>query len=186
MGNSHFLRYAAHNWAHHLHGLQTELMDQSLAFVQDEMKTSAWLDCLRCNKWLDIGLSTEDLPLDPAFLAVYFYLLELFTWLILSRVTNQRGETPLLRAVKVEPWQKCLDLPCLDSLDQKIWQGGVEPWFVRSLDTDQHNMIQVILDLNADIEAKDSSDMTAAFCAVGKNNGGILSLLLDRRADINA
>ena len=40
--------------------------------------------------------------------------------------------------------------------------------------------------LNADIEAEDSSDMTAAFSAVEKSNGGILSLLLDRGADINA
>ena len=147
MEKFHFLHYAAHNWAHHLRGLQRELMHQNLAFAQDEMKTSAWLDYFRCNKWLDIGLSTEDLPLDPAFLAAHFHLLELFTWLILSRdinITNQRGEKPLLRAVKVEPWQKCLDLPCLDFLDETTWQGGVEPWFVRSLDTDQHNMIQVI------------------------------------------
>ena len=47
MDKFHFLRYAAHNWAHHLRGLQRELMDQSLAFVQDGMKTSAWLDCFR-------------------------------------------------------------------------------------------------------------------------------------------
>ena len=152
MKKFHFLDYAAHHWTDHLRGVQTELMDRSLAFVQDEMKTSAWLGCVEFCDLTGPGLSTSiDLPLDPAFLAANFHLLELFTRLILSRdinIRNKRGETPLIRAVDWEPW-----------LDDG------EPPFLLSRDTDQYAIVQFILDRNADINARDLYGWTAAFHA---------------------
>ena len=47
-------------------------------------------------------------------------------------------------------------------------------------------MFRVILDLDADINAKDPLGMTAAFRAVTNRSSGILALLLDRGADIDA
>ena len=102
-----FFDYVAYNWAYHLRGAQTKLMDQSLAFLQDGMKTSAGLQRVEWLQLHDIGLSSYiDLPLDPVFLAAHFHLSEIFTKLILSRNINKRGETPLIRAVDVVPWQK--------------------------------------------------------------------------------
>lgn len=186
----HFYDYAAHHWALHLRGMQVELMDQSLAFVLDCKKTSAWLQFFEYAEIADIGLSSfEDLPLDPIFLASHFHLLELFTILISSRdinTRNNRGETPLIRAVDVIPWQKGGEPPYLDFKNAQTWHEGVEPPLIHSLDAEQHAMVQLILDRNADIDAKDPLGMTAAFRAIRNENGGILPLLLDRGADIDA
>ena len=171
--NFHFLDYAAHHWADHLRGVQTELMDQSLAFVHDEMKISAWLSCVEFCDLNGPGLySSTDLPLDPAFLAANFHLLELFARLVLSRdinIRNKRGEAPLIRAVG---WER--------------WVDDRDPLFLRLRDTDQYAIVQFILDHNADINAKDLYGCTAAFHAVYNYNEGILSLLLDRGANIDA
>ena len=105
-----FIYYAATNWTHHLRGVQMELMDQSLALVQDSAKTSIWLEAFEASSPYDMSLSrSEDPPLDPIFLAAHFHLSELFTRLISSRdinTRNNRGETPLIRAVNVQTWQK--------------------------------------------------------------------------------
>ncbi len=185
-----FFNYAAMNWTHHLRGVQMELMDQSLAYVQDSAKTSIWLEAFESSSCYHMGLSSpEDLPLDPVFLAAHFHLLELFTRLISSRdinTRNSRGETPLIRAVNVQMWQKIGCEPFYAYVsDVKMSQKGEEPSFLRSLDLEQHAMVQLILDYHADIDAMDSLGKTAAFHAVEVENGGILSLLLDRGADID-
>ncbi|CAD6584369.1 MAG: hypothetical protein ASARMPRED_001750 [Alectoria sarmentosa] len=188
MDRYYFYDYAAHNWALHLRGMQVELMDQSLAFVLNCEKTSAWLQCFEYVESADRGLSSfKDLPLDPIFLASHFHLLELFTRLISSRdinTRNNRGETPLLRAVDVSPWQKGGEPPYLDFTNAQTWHEGVEPPLIQSLDVEQHAMVQLILDHNADIDAKDPLYRTAAFRAIENENGGILPLLLDCGADI--
>lgn len=184
----HFLRYAAHHWAIHLRGVQVELMNQSLAFVRNSTKISAWLQCFEWQSGY-IGLSiSEDLPPDPVFLAAHFHLSELFKRLISSQdidKRNGRGETPLLRAVDVEPWQKGGEPPFLEFKDPGTWKKDDDPPFLGSLDADQHAMVRVILDLNADINAKDPSGLTPAFSAVMNENTGILALLLERGADID-
>ena len=185
-----FLDYAAHHWDIHLRGVQTELMDQTLAFFQDRPKTAAWLQSFKYNEICDKGLSTSaDSHLDPLFLAAHFYLTEIFTRLISARDIesgNTREETPLLRAVDVEPWQKGGEIPFLDFRNAETWQKDGDQPFVGSLDAEQYAMVQMILDLDANIDAKDTSGMTAAFRALKKENCGILALLLDRGADIDA
>ena len=185
-----FYKYASQQWDFHLRVVQRELMDQSLAFVQDDMKTTAWLQCVGGK---GIGLSSDkDTPLDPAFLAAHFHLAELFTRLISGRdidIRNDWEETPLIRAVDVKPWQKGgqhKPSPFDDFGDEETWPRDKEPWFIRSLDADQQAMVHMILDLNANIDAKDLRGMTAAFHAVKNNNCGMLSLLLDRGASIDA
>ena len=135
----------------------------------------------------NIELSTfTDLALDPVFLAAHFHLSGLFTRLISSRDINSRntrGGTPLHRAVYLGPWQKGRELPFFDFQDARTWQKGREPPFLGS---EQHAMVQVILDLGADVDAKDQLGMTAASRAVENEDGGILSLLLDHGADIDA
>ena len=177
-----FLHYASRFWDLHLCAVQTELMQQSLDFVQDRMKVYSWLDCFEYGYHLDLGrLIDGDLPLDPVFLAAHFHLSELFRKLISSRnidTRNKKGETPLLRAVDVTPWYKGGDH------DEKVFRYSTRSSSVR-LDHDQYAMVQTILDLNADINAKDSDGMTAAFRAVYNHDRGILSLLLDRGADIH-
>ena len=186
-----FLEYASQNWAYHLRTVQRELMDQSLVFVTGNVKTAAWLQCF---DYFGVGIrlsADEDLPLDPAFLAARFHLSELFRRLISHRdinTRNSRGQTPLIQAANIIPYQKwrMIGPSCLNFRDEKTWRTGAEPWFVRSLDTDQLSTIQVMLNLNADIDAKDETGMTAAFYAVMRNNGGILSFLLDHGANIEA
>ena len=185
-----FYNYVSQHWALHLRVVQRELMDQSLAFVQDDLKTSAWFQCVGGKH---IGLSTDkDTPLDPAFLAAHFHLAELFMRLISGRdidIRNVREETPLIRAVDVKPWQKGgqHEQPSFDDIkDEETWRRGTEPWFIRSLDTDQQAMVHMILDLSANVDAKDMRGMTAAFHAVKNNNCDMLSLLLDRGASIDA
>ena len=51
------------------------------------------------------------------------------------------------------------------------------------MDPEKYAMVQLILDLGADIDAKDSLGMTAAFHAVTNESSRILALLLDRGAD---
>lgn len=188
----YFFHYAAHNWPHHLRGVQTELMDQSLTFVQDSTKTSAWLQSFEYQECCDIGLSSdEDLPLDPVFLAAHFHLSELFTrltssWGVDLGTRNNRGETPLLRAVDVEPWQKGGEYPFLDCRKVSPSRESENWALLQSLDVDQHALVQLLLDRNADIEAKDPDGMTPAFRAVRNENVGILPLLFDRGADIRA
>ena len=181
-----FIHYAAMNWTHHLRGVQMELMDQSLAFVQDSAKISAWYEVFRFFSCYDMDLSSsEDLPFDPVFLAAHFHLSKLFTRLISSRDINTRnsgGETPLLRAVNVTTWEKTPESYISDIESTQKNQG---PFSFRSLDSDQHGMIQVILDHDADIDAKDSSGLTATARAIGNEDGGMLTLLLDRGANID-
>ena len=184
-----FLHYAAFNWAHHLRKVQLEVMDQSLAFVQDSMKTSAWLQSFEVFEGFDRGLSSsEDLPLDALFLAAHFDLSELFMRLIASRdinTRNNRGETPLLRAVDVRPWQKGEGPPLCFSSKVQQSQERREPPPLQLLDEDKCAMVQVILDCDADINARDPLGNTAVFRAVASENLGVLSLLLDRGADTN-
>ncbi len=192
-----FLYYAAMNWTHHLRGVQMELMDQimdqSLAFVQDSTKTSIWLEVFfERSGCYDMGWSSsEDLPFDPVFLAAHFHLSKLFTRLISSRdidTRNSHGETPLIRAVSVRTWQKNdIEPPGTYISDSDInpTQKNEGPFSFRSLDSEQYDMVQTILDHDADIDAKDSSGLTATARAIGNENGGILTLLLDRGANID-
>lgn len=185
-----FFNYAADHWAIHLRGVQMELMDQSLAFVQDSKKTSAWLQAFEDLHDYHAGLSSkEDVPLDPVFLAAHFHLSELFTRLTLSRninTRNKRRETPLIRAVDVHTWQKG-GKPTYHSFQGfKGLQNDEEAASLPFLDADQHTMVQMLLDRNADIEAKDNLGKTAICHAVTQNKIGILSLLLDRGADVDA
>ena len=178
-----FLYYAAHHWVTHFRGVQMELMDHSLAFIRDSKKLSAWLQYFKYNEWSWIDLSSShDILLDPVSLAAHFHLSHLFMRLISSQDINTRnkgGETALLRAVDVVPWMKSKERPFHHFQDADLT-------FLGSLDADQYAMVQVILDLDADIDAKDPLGMTAAFRAVDKRNRRILSLLLDRGADIDA
>ena len=176
-----FLNYAATRWPYYLREVQMELMDQCLAFVQDSSKTSAWLQV-----WEWRGrvrrFSSGDLPLDPLFLAVHFHLSELFVRLALSRdidTRNDEGETPLLRAVDVTPFQK--GWHCGRTRFLRFTDLRPSPPF----DAEQHAMVHLLLDRNADIDAKDPAGRTAAFRAVEKENSGVLSILLDRGADID-
>lgn len=188
-----FLDYAATEWVHHLRRVQMELMNQSLVFVHDSKKTSAWLQCLGYNlgyiQDYEYRLTSgQDHHLDPIFLAAHYHLSDLFENLITSRDINTRnshGETPLIRAVDVIPREKFGPPPFLDFRDEETWQKGNDPPFIRSMDCEQHAMVQLILDHNADIEAKDSLGLTAAVEAVGNDNRAMLSLLLDRGADVN-
>ena len=167
-------------------------MDQSLGFVQDDMKSSAWLQCVGGKR---IGLSTDgDSPLDPVFLAAHFHLAELFMRLISGRdidIRNIWEETPLIRAVDVKAWQKGgqYEPPPYCSSHvwfEEAWRRDTEPRLLRSLDADQQAMVHMILDHNADIDAENSRGMTAAFHAAKNNNCRMLSLLLDRGASIDA
>lgn len=188
-----FLYYAAMNWTHHLRGVQMELMDQSLAFVQDSTKTSIWLEVFfERSGCYDMGWSSsEDLPFDPVFLAAHFHLSKLFTRLISSRdilTRNSHGETPLIRAVSVRTRQKNDSEPpgtYISDGDINPTQKNQGPFSFRSLDSEQYGMVQTILDHDANIDAKDSSGLTATAHAIGNENGGILTLLLDRGANID-
>ena len=184
-----FLKYAAFNWAHHLRKVQSEVMDQSLAFLQDSTKTSAWLQSFEVLEGWDKGLSSsKDLPLDALFLAAHFDLSEIFTRLIPPRdinTRNNRGETPLLRAVDVRPWHKGESQAFNVSSEVQQPQNHREALSPQLLDEDKCAMVQVILDCNADINARDPLGRTAVLRAVENENLGVLSLLLDRGADTN-
>ena len=212
-----FLDYASYYWAYHLRGVQMELMDESLAFVQDGLKTASWLQNIEKDEKYDVGLSTdEDLPLDPVFLAAHFHLPELFKRLISNRdinCRNHRRETPLHRAVDFKPWKKGgprypafevvgtkktgLDwfddenerpsqegIPLAGFEDDETWRKGPKLYSVRSFDLDQRAMVQIILERNADLEAK-SRKGTAAYYALEKGDCAILALLADHGAIID-
>lgn len=182
-----FLEYAACNWAHHLREVQLEIMEQSIAFLQDSMKTSAWLQCFEDLSGWDHGLSSsKDLPLDALFVAAHFDLSEIFMSLIPSRdinTRNKRGETPLLRAVDVRPWQKG-ESSALD-MSHQLQQphNRRESFYSRFFGENQCAIVLVILNCNADINARDPLGRTALFRAVRNENFGVVSLLLDRGAD---
>ena len=153
-----FFSYASQYWASHLRGVQTKLMDQSLAFVQNIRKTSAWQESF---EW-------ADLPKDPTCLTAQLQLSELCAKLISPQGINSRnseGETLLHLAVIGNHYLT------------NLTQSGLEY---------QYATVLLILDHGADIEAKDLSGRTAAFSAVERSNGTILSLLLDRGANVNA
>lgn len=185
-----FLNYASKYWAYHLHFVQTELIDQSLAFVQDRKKISAWLQILHFTDCY-IGLDPiEDLPLDPCFLAAHFLLSELVKRLISScniNTEDSRGKTLLIRAVDADRWQWRwgADSPIMP-MEERIGKTERYGTIARSPSSDQYAIIQVILDLDADVDAKDLHGRTAAFSAVETGNCGTLSLLLDRGANVNA
>ena len=184
-----FLKYAAFNWAHHLREVQLEIMEQSIAFLQDSMKTSAWLQCFEDLSGWDKGLSSsKDLPLDALFVAAHFDLSEIFMRLIPSRdinTRNKRGETPLLRAVDVRPWQKG-ESSALDMSDQlQQPHNRRESFYSRLFGENQCAIVLVILNCDADINARDPLGRTALFRAVRNENLGVISLLLDRGADTN-
>ena len=184
-----FLKYAAFNWAHHLRKVQLEIMDQSLGFLQDSMKTSAWLQSFEDLGGWDKGLSSSrDLPLDALFVAAHFDLSEIFMKLIPSRdinTRNKRGETPLLRAVDVRPWQKG-ESSALDASDEvQLPHHHREPLYSQLFGENQCAIVLVILNCNADINARDPQGKTALFRAVENENLGVLTLLLDRGADTN-
>lgn len=89
-----FLDYASYHWAHHLQGVQAELMDESLAFLQDSNKISAWLESYGYT--ICRHKSPFNCPQHPIFLTAHFHLLELFRTLISSRsitTKNLSGET---------------------------------------------------------------------------------------------
>lgn len=170
------------------------IMGQTMASVQDEMKTSAWLQCVG-GKRIGLQQSThKDAFLGPACLAAHFRLAELFMTLISGQDIDIRSfweETPLIRAVDVEPWQKGgqqepSPFHTIDFEHEETWRRGTEPWLLRSLDADQQAMVNMILDLNANIDAKDSRGMTAAFPTVKNNNCDLFSFLLDRGASLDA
>lgn len=185
-----FLKYAIKHWACHLRFVQTELMDQSLAFVQDRKKISGWLQILNYIN-CDTGLNQQEDPsLDPCFLAAFLHLPELFKRLISScdiNIRDNRGRTLLIRAVDAHRWQWRwgAESPLMPMAERtsKAKRCG---FIARSPSTDSHAMTQVILDLHADVDAKDSRGRTAAFSAVKTGNCGTLSLLLDRGANVNA
>ena len=183
-----FSCYAIFNCFHHLRGVQIELMDQCLAFLQDDAKFCAWAESLDLMSGGQ-GLVEDLIPPDPVFFAAHFHLVDLFARLISHRgidVINHLGETPLLRAVAVEPWKKGGERPYRNFWKPRIWKKGMDPPFLGSVDQEQHAMVQAILDRGADINAKDPLGMTAALRAVKNYNGAILYLLLDRGANINA
>ena len=161
-----FSEYAANHWADHVRGLQTDLMEQTLAFVQSNDKIDSWLTIVD-----DDGsyFRDEDWNYDPVFLAAHFHLSELLKELISSRdidIRNGLGQTPLLIAASAE-----MDLLCGDFK------------LLCSSDTDRDAIYHLILDLGADIDAKDESNYTALFMAVECQNSRIVGLLLDRGAD---
>ena len=189
-GGFPFVYYAATYWAHHLRGVQKELMDQSLAFVEDSTKTSVFLIDLKLDDcyYGERLFTSADLRLDPLFITAHFHLLELFRRTISSRNINTRNlarETPLLRTVHVRTHEKGRGLLPVYLEDAQTWQEGWESPFYGPLDVEQYAMVQALLELGADIDAKDSWGSTAAMCAVNKKNGGTLSLLLDYGADVN-
>lgn len=185
-----FLYYASLYWVFHLRVVQTELVEQSLAFVQDKIKTSTCLCILEYfQPYTGLG-PREYLPLDPHFLAAHFHLSELFTRLISSddiNTRNKRGETPLIRAIEADPhfWSWGSG-PLLTPTEERAGKAERCGPMIRAPSTAQHAMIKAILDLNADIDAEYVSGMTAAFYAVKNQNYRGLSLLLDRGANVNA
>ena len=166
-----FFSYASNHWAFHVRSVQTELMDLSLAFVQNTMKTSAWLQSIKnSDSGSLIRYSDEDLPLDPTCLAAQLHLSELCAKLISLRGSNSRnslGETLLHQAVGGEP----LYLYSTRSIKPR--------------NADQYATALVLFEHGVDIDAKDSRGKTVAFDAVSQNNGNILSLLLDHGANVN-
>lgn len=193
-----FLCYAVQNWAHHLRRVQTEHMDQGLALVEHSIRTSTWLQAFepRSNyrRW-GIGLtSSEDVPLDPLFVAAQFRLPRLFTRLASSRdidTRNSCGETPLIRAVNAKSWNRrsCMHFlkvsrlimassravdqksNCYDEFPLRAMITRQPPSSkggstVEAEEAERYAMVQSILDLGASINAKDSCGMTAAFHAV--------------------
>ena len=179
-----FSYYAIFYCFHHLRGVQMELMDQCLTFLQDDAKFYAWAESLDEMSW-GSGLVEDLIPLDPVFFAAHFHLVDLFARCISHRdidVINHLGETPLLRAVAVIPWTKGGE----HYMQPKTREKGMDPPFVGSVDQEQHAMVQAILDRGADINAKDHLGITAALRAVKDHNGAMLYLLLDRGANIDA
>ena len=179
-----FSYYAIFHCFHHLQGVQMELMDQCLAFLQDDAKFYAWAESLDEISW-GLGLIEDLIPLDPVFFAAHFHLVDLFARCISHRdidVTNHLGETPLLRAVAVDPWTKGGE----GIYSRPKSEKSMEPPFLGSIDQEKHAMVQTVLDRGADINAKDSLGITAALRAVKDRNGAMLYLLLDRGANIDA
>ena len=184
-----FLSYASINWADHFRKVQMEVMDQSVAFIRDSMKTSSWLQVLDYSYFRGDVIRERDLLLDPSFLAAHFYLPELFTRLTAGRDINARnsiGETLLHRAVERRLWYGQPNL--LFSVEQKRirWDVRFRSPVGHSLDEDQLATVQAILDFGVDIDAKNPLGWTALFCAIRWNRERIAKLLIDRGANIFA
>ena len=185
---SHFSDYAIFYCFHHFRGLQMELMDQCLAFLQDTAKFRAWVESLD-GRLGRSGLGEDVIFLDPVFFAAHLHLVDLFAKCISHRdidVMNHLGETPLLRAVAVDPWGTDVMGSYLNFRRPEMWEKGIDPPLLGSVDQEQYTMVQTILDHGADINAKDPLGMTAALRAIKHQNSAILYLLLDRGANIDA
>ena len=173
-----FFSYASYYWIFHLRTVQIELMDQSLAFVQNHMKTSAWFQSI---EYLEqdrefILTSAENLPLDPICLTAQLHLSELCGKLISLRGNNARnklGQTPLHLAMAGLTDDSISSVACRK--DRPI----------QTRDADKYATVLILLEHGVDIDAKDSQGSSAAFDAVYQNNVGILSLLLNHGANVN-
>ena len=164
-----FLDYALKYWSQHLCEVREDLMDQTFASIHDCPKILA---CLQDWEQVDIGpCSCRDSPLDSiCFLAAHFQLFDFFWFLMTSRdinIQNGHKETPLIRAVKVGTCR----------------QGSVVHRF--SL-LDQHAIVQLLLDHNADIDAADRSGRTAVMYALANEDYQLVDILLKRKSPVHA
>lgn len=99
---------------------------------------------------------------------------------------DKEGETPLMMAVKMKYSDMSVLLIDFGASLHSIDNAGNSPLHLAAGLNSSHNLAKLLLDKRAVIDAKNNLQMTPLHVAAGNHDAKMLSLLLERGADINA
>lgn len=174
------------NWGDHLREVQQELMGQALAFIQDSMKTSAWIRSYRSNFRLLVDLSFDDDSSIFMHIAAFWGLTDLLTTLVTPQNIESRntdGHTPLFHAAN-EGYDDVLKL-LLErnaNVNARDTLSG-RTALCKAVERGHHMIIITLLEHGAEIDTQIASGTTPLHRVAGRRLDTV-RLLLEKGAKV--